>query len=94
MLTGPKVFLAMLDACGLRPCDWIHLKNGLLPYLSGGGMADKYRGVLSPGDAQQETSLGLGLLKKIVAGKKEFIGRSYENCHFQHRNSAVHLLLR
>ena len=45
------------------------------------------------GDTQQETNLGVGLLK-IVAGKKEFIGRSYENCHFQCRNSAVHLLLR
>ena len=39
-----------------------------------------------------ETSLDIGLLKKIVAGKKEFIGRSYENCHFQRRNLAVHLL--
>ena len=52
------------------------------------------RGVLSLGDARQETSLGVGLLKKIVAGKKEFIGRSYENCHFQRRNSAVHFLFR
>ena len=50
--------------------------------------------VLSLGDAQQETSLSVGLLKKIVTGKKEFIGRSYENCHFQHRNLALHLLLR
>ena len=31
MWTGPKVFLAMPDACGLRPCDWTHLKNGLEP---------------------------------------------------------------
>ena len=52
------------------------------------------RGILSLGDAWQETSLVLGLLKKIVEDKKEFIGRSYENCHFQYRNSAVHLLLR
>ena len=33
-------------------------------------------GVLSLGDAQQETSLNVGLLKKILAGKKEFIVRS------------------
>ena len=52
------------------------------------------RGVLSLGNARQETSLGVGLLKKIVAGKKEFIGKRYENCHFQRRNSAVHLLAR
>ena len=52
------------------------------------------RGFLSLGNAWQETSLGVGLLRKIVAGKKEFIGRSYENCHFQRRNLAVHLLLR
>ena len=49
--------------------------------------------VLSLGDTQ-ETSLGVGLLKEIIAGKKEFIGRSYETCHFQRRNSAVHFLLR
>ena len=29
--TGIKVFLAMPDACGLRPCDRNHLKNGLVP---------------------------------------------------------------
>ena len=52
------------------------------------------RGILSLGDARQETSLGVGLLKKIVASKKEFIGRSYENCYFQCRNSAVYLQLR
>ena len=33
-------------------------------------------GILSLGDPQQETSLDVGLPKKIVAGKKEFIGRS------------------
>ena len=52
------------------------------------------RGILSLGNARQGMSLGVGLLKKIVAGKKKFIGRSYENCHFQCRNLAVHLLLR
>ena len=31
MLTGPKVFLALLDACGLQPCDRTHLKNGPVP---------------------------------------------------------------
>ena len=30
MPTGPKVFLAMLDACGLRPGNRTHLKNGLV----------------------------------------------------------------
>ena len=43
MLTGPKVFLAMPDACRLRPCKRNHFKNGLVPYLSGGGTDDKYR---------------------------------------------------
>ena len=37
MSTGPKVFLVMPDACGLRPCDRTHLKNGFVPFLSGGG---------------------------------------------------------
>ena len=31
---------------------------------------------LSLGNAWQETSLDVGLLKKIVVGKKEFMGRS------------------
>ena len=37
MPTGPKVFLALPDACGLRPCDRTHLKNGLVPYSCVGG---------------------------------------------------------
>ena len=37
MPTGPKVFLAWPDACGLRPCDRAHLKNGLVPYSCVGG---------------------------------------------------------
>ena len=32
-----KVFLALLDECGLRPCDRTHLKNGLVPYSCVGG---------------------------------------------------------
>ena len=40
--TGPKVFLALPDACGLRPCDRTHIKNGLVPYFSGGGTENKY----------------------------------------------------
>ena len=34
--------LALPDACGLRPCDRIHHKNGLVPYLYAGGVYDKY----------------------------------------------------
>ena len=34
------------------------------------------KGILSLGDAWPETSLDVGLLKKIIAGKKEFIERS------------------
>ena len=45
MLTGPKVFLALLGACGLRPCDRTHPKNGLVPHFSG-GMENKYLGLL------------------------------------------------
>ena len=64
-------------------------------YLSPAWMHQGVReGVLSLADTQQKTSLGVGLLKKIVAGKKEFIGRSYKNCHFQCRNLADHLLRR
>ena len=37
MPTGPKVFLALRDACGLRPCDRAHLKNGLVLYSCVGG---------------------------------------------------------
>ena len=33
-------------------------------------------GILSLGDVQQKTSLDVGMLKEIVAGKKEFMGRS------------------
>ena len=57
-------------------------------------MRSEGEGILSLGDTRQETSLNVGLLKKIVAGKKEFIRRSWENCYFQRRNSALHLLLR
>ena len=35
MPTGP-------NASGLRPCDWTHLKNGLVPYSYAGGAYDKY----------------------------------------------------
>ena len=34
MPTGPKVFLTMLGACGLRPCARTHLKKGLAPHLT------------------------------------------------------------
>ena len=78
-------------ACKLPHCVidpdvafWYH-------YLSPAWMQGIGETFLSLGEAWQETSLDVGLLKKIVAGKKEFIGRSY---HFQCRNSAVHLLLR
>ena len=37
MPMGPKLFLALPDACGLRPCDRAHLKNGLVPYSCVGG---------------------------------------------------------
>ena len=42
MPTGPKVFLALPDACGLRPCDRTYLKNGLVPHSCVGGTYDKY----------------------------------------------------
>ena len=42
--TGPKLFLAMLDARGLGPCDWTHHKNGFVPNLcSVGCVIDKWR---------------------------------------------------
>ena len=43
MPTRPKVSRAMPDACGLRPCDWTHLKNGFVPDLYAVGAYDKYR---------------------------------------------------
>ena len=44
-------------------------------YLSPAWMHRGQRGVLSLGDTRQETSLGVGLLKKIVAGGKKEIHR-------------------
>ena len=41
MPTGPKVFLALPDACELRPCERTHLKNGLVPLSCVGGTYDK-----------------------------------------------------
>ena len=41
MPTGPKVFLALLDACGLRPCHRTHLKNGFVPHSYVGETYDK-----------------------------------------------------
>ena len=34
---GAEGILALPDACGLRPCDRAHLKNGLVPYSCVGG---------------------------------------------------------
>ena len=42
MPTRPKVFLALPDACRLRPCNRTHLKNGLVPHSYVGGTYDKY----------------------------------------------------
>ena len=61
---------------GYGPATGPALKTALSIHSSDGGTDNKYRSVLSLGDARQETSLDVGLLKKIVAGKKEFIGRS------------------
>ena len=41
MPTEPKVFLTSPDACGLRPCDRTHLKNGLVPHSCVGGTEDR-----------------------------------------------------
>ena len=41
MPTGPKVFLAMLEACGLRACDRTHLKKVLYYTRSFGGVRDR-----------------------------------------------------
>ena len=41
MPTGEKVFLTLPDACGLRPGDQTHLKNGLVPNSYVGGTYDK-----------------------------------------------------
>ena len=74
---------------GFCPATGPTLKTALSQICTLVGRMINAKGVLSLGDARQETSLGVGLLK-IVAGK-EFIGRSYKNCYFQRRNSAVHL---
>ena len=60
---------------GSGPAPRPTLKTALCQIFSLGGAYDKYRGVLNLGDAQQEPSLGVGLLKKIVVDKKEYIGR-------------------
>ena len=41
MPMGPKVFLALPDAYGLRPCYRTHLKNRLVPHSCVGGTYDK-----------------------------------------------------
>ena len=41
MPTGSKVFLALPDACRLRPCDRTHIKNGLVPHSYVGWTYDK-----------------------------------------------------
>ena len=41
MSTGPNVFLALLDACGLRPFDRTHLKNALCHIRALVGRIDK-----------------------------------------------------
>ena len=43
MPTGPEAFLGLPDSSGLQPCDWTHLKNGLVPHSYAGGAYDKYR---------------------------------------------------
>ena len=45
MPMGPKVFLAMPDACGLHPATGPTLNNGLVPDLYAGGAYDEYPGV-------------------------------------------------
>ena len=45
MPTGVLVFLEM---CGLQPCARTHLKKGLVPHSSGGGMEDKYHSIVIP----------------------------------------------
>ena len=45
MPTGPKVFFAMPNVCGFRPCDRTHLKNGLVPDLFVSVTYEKYPGV-------------------------------------------------
>ena len=77
-----------LPHCAIDPMSHFNMIIQVLPECT------RWReGVLSLSDTRQETSLCVELLKEIVAGKKEFIRRSYENCHFQHKNSAVHLQL-
>ena len=39
---GPEVFLELLDVSGQWPCDWTHLKNGLVLYSYVDGAYDKY----------------------------------------------------
>ena len=64
-MTGPNVFLAMPDACGLRPCDRTHLKNGLVPDLYVAGTYDKYPGVT-----------GSVLIFCLPAGSQTFLSAS------------------
>ena len=72
---GSKVFLALPHACGLRPCDWTHLKNGLVPDLYAGGAYDKYRSVwvLTTHDKRWARVQDCG--RKLLSKKKEYLPR-------------------
>ena len=72
--TGPKVFLAIPDACELRPCDRTNLKNGLVPDLYVGGMYDKYQGLPATPephycDGLVFQSIGHTLVSRVCLGR-------------------------
>ena len=67
MPTGPKLFLPMQDACGLRPCGQPHLKNGLVTNLYVGGTYDKYPGV--PGSVLRYRPFYFLSTRRMLASK-------------------------
>ena len=65
--TGPKVFLSLPDACGLKPCDQNHLKNGLVLHSCVGGTYDKYRGLRMLSGAALSGLRKARILRHVVA---------------------------
>ena len=68
--TGSNLFLAIPDACELRSYDRTKVKNGLVPYLSGGGMDYKYPDLFSGGTTLLHTDLA-SRIKKIIPSVRE-----------------------
>ena len=73
MPTGPKVFLALMDACRLRPCAGPTLKTALCHIRALVGRNDKYRGLRGRSRAfvcgLSSPVLGLHSVGRLTSGR-------------------------